>query len=81
MIFCSVEELEYNIHHTQGGSCWTNFVKNFKYSILAVTVKATIVWAIVYVISIIINQVGDAKTNTCEEGKFFQRALFIINRC
>ena len=71
MIFCSVEELEYNIHHTQGGSCWTNFVKNFKYSILAVTVKATIVWAIVYVIAIIINFLGDEVTSSCETGEFF----------
>ena len=81
MIFCSVEKPENNIHHNQEGSRWKNFFKNVKYNILGVTVKATIVWTIVYVISIIINQVGNAKTNTCEEGKFFQWALFIINRC
>ena len=81
MIFCSVEKPENNIHHNQEGSRWKNFFKNVKYNILGVTVKATIVWTIVYVISIIINQVGNAKTNTCEEGKFFQRALLIINRC
>ena len=81
IIFRSVEEPENNIHHNQEGSRWNNFFKNVKYNILGVTVKATIVWTIVYVISIIINQVGNAKTNTCEEGKFFQWALFIINRC
>jgi len=64
-----VEEPENNIHHDQEGSSWnnfTNFFKNVKYNILGVTVKASIVWAIVYVIAIIINLVGDTYTSSCE---------------
>ena len=79
IFFCSVEEPENNIHHDQEGSCWnnfTNFFKNVKYNILGVTVRASIVWLIVYVIAIIINIVGDTYANSCENGKFFQRALF-----
>jgi hypothetical protein len=61
------EQPENNIHHDQEGSCWNNFFKNVKYNILGVTVKATIVWAIVYVIAIIINVVGDSWAANCEE--------------
>ena len=74
IIFCRVEEPENNIHHDQEGSCWTNFTnffKNVKYNILGVTVKATIVWAIFYVIAIIINYVGDSYTSSCANGKLF----------
>ena len=74
MIIYRVEEPENNIHHDQEGSCWnnfTNFFKNVKYNILGVTVKATIVWAIVYVIAIIINSVGESYKSICEDGKFF----------
>ena len=81
IIFCRVEEPENNIHHDQEGSDWnkfTNFFKNVKYNILGVTVKATIVWAVVYVIAIIINSVGDNWQSSCEEGKFFQKCLLLI---
>ena len=74
IIIYRVEEPENNIHHDQEGSCWnnfTNFFKNVKYNILGVTVKATIVWAIVYVIAIIINSVGESYKSICEDGKFF----------
>ena len=74
VIFCRVEEPENNIHHDQEGSCWnnfTNFFKNVKYNILGVTVKATIVWLIVYVIAIIINSLGDDYQSSCEMGKYF----------
>jgi len=67
----NVEEPENNIHHNQEGSRWKNFFKNVKYNILGVTVKATIVWAIVYIISIIINQVGNVRTKKCEEEKLW----------
>ena len=76
LIIYRVEEPENNIHH-QEGSCWTNFIKNVKYTILGVTVKATIVWAVVYVIAIIINVVADSWTSNCEEGKFFRRRYFM----
>ena len=81
IIIYRVEEPENNIHHDQEGSCWnnfTNFFKNVKYNILGVTVKATIVWAVVYVIAIIITYVGDSYESSCEEGKFYQRALLLI---
>ena len=81
IIIYRVEEPENNIHHDQEESCWntfTNFFKNVKYTILGVTIKATIVWAIVYVIAIIINCVGDSWESKCEEGKFFQTALLLI---
>ena len=85
IIFCRVEEPENNIHHDQEGSDWnkfTNFFKNVKYNILGVTVKATIVWAVVYVIAIIINSVGDNWQSSCEEGKFFsEMPSFNCNRC
>ena len=77
IIIYRVEEPENNIHHEEG-SCWTNFFKNVKYTIFGVTIKATIVWAIVYVIAIIINCVGDSWESKCEEGKFFQMALLLI---
>ena len=81
IIIYRVEEPENNIHHDQEGSCWsnfTNFFKNVKYTILGVTVKATIVWAVVYVIAIIITYVGDSYESSCEEGKFYQRALLLF---
>ena len=78
IISCRVEEPENNIHHNQEGSRWKNFFKNVKYNIFGVTVKATIVWAIVYVIAIIINSVGNHFHSVCEKGNFFQRTLCII---
>ena len=80
IIIYRVEEPENNIHHDQEGSCWnnfTNFFKNVKYNILGVTVKATIVWLIVYVIAIIINYVGDSYESDCEMGKFFLEGTFL----
>ena len=84
IIFCRVEEPVHNIHH-EDGSCWTNFTnffKNVKYNILGVTVKATVVWAIVYVIAIIPNCVGDSWKSSCKDGKFFSDGTsYNCNRC
>ena len=80
VIFCRVEEPENNIHHDQEGSCWnefTNFFKNVKYNIVGITAKATIVWAIVSVIAIIINYVGESYASECERGKFFLEGTFL----
>jgi len=70
-----VEEEEKNIHHDQEGSCWnefTNFFKNVKYNIVGITAKATIVWAIVSVIAIIINYVGESYASECEREQLWK---------